>query len=481
MTINKSVLRNAAALSVPNFLNPAISFVLVMIISRYLGVSGLGIYSLVLSYVVIFVILASLGLATLIVREVARRPQEAHAFFVNSAAFGTISSLVALVAMNAVVAAMGYEKEVFHASLIMSFSLVKSTASGYIEAIFRSIEKSEYIAVTYVTENLIRVGICICLVVSGHGIVSLFWAILGTRVFGFFLIFAFYVRVLGMPGWEFRPDIWRVLAREAPTFASITIFATIHLSIDQIMLSKLKSIDAVGIYSAADRLLDVCKTFPLAFAAALLPFFAKEFVEGVPRLKVLTESATRYLFLGSFPVVLGTVILGDQIIALIYGTKFVASIPVLRLHIVSLIPFSLVYLLAHVLIATDNQRVDLKINIVAAALNVGLNFVLIPPFAEIGAVLATLITLIVFNQLQYWYIKRYLFSIRFFELFHKVLVATAGMGALTYVMRDLNLAANIIISAAAYLLLLLLLKALSPGEVQFLKKLLGSSGTKERS
>ena len=471
MSLSKSLVKNTLALSIPNMLNPVVSFVLVLVISRYMGVEGLGEYSLVLSYVAVFAVIASLGLGDLIVRETAREPQDVLVFLSNAAMFGAISSVAAIVGMNVFVAAMGYSAEVFTACLIMSFSLVASTVTTYLEAVFRSMEKAEYVAFTFLVENVIRVALCVVLVLHGYGIVTLFAVILATRVFGAALLFGLFVKVHGMPGWQVRPEIWRSLVRHAPTFASIAIFATIHLSIDTIMLSKLKSIESVGVYSAADRLLDITKMLPIAFAAALLPFFTKEFSGGVERLRGLASDSLRYVLLGALPLVVGTVIIADQIITFIYGEKFLASIPVLRLHIVSLIPFSMAYILAQVLIATDNQKVDLTINIIAAGINIVLNYLLIPHFAEMGAVAATLVTIIIFHQLQYRYIRRHLFSVAFMEPASKAVAAAALMGAVTYALRDLNLFLNIGISGLTYLLLVYLLKALSPDEIVFLKSL----------
>ncbi len=129
---------------------------------------------------------------------------------------------------------------------------------------------------------------------------------------------------------------------------------------------------------------------------------------------------------------------------LVYGQKFLSAAPVLALHIFSLIPFSMVYFLAIVLIVTDNQRVDLGINVLAALINIGLNFALIPYFAEIGAVLAVLITIIIFNQLQNWYIKQRLFPIPLLELTPKILLAAGIMGIVTFLLREWNLAAKYI-------------------------------------
>ena len=466
-----SIFKNTLALSIPNVLNPFISFILVLVISRYLGVKGLGEYALVLSYIGIFSTLAALGLEDLVVREVARRPDDAHLFFFNAGIFGSISSLIALAAMDALVAAMGYEKQVVYAAFVCSLSLVATTSISYMEAIFRSVEKAEYVALAYISENLLRVGVCVWLLLHGYGIVALFCGILGSRIFGFVVMSSLYIRVLGVPRGKLNLGVWRILTKEAPTFTSIAIFSTIHLSIAQILLSKLQSVDSVGIFSAADRLLAICKTVPVAFSSALLPFFTRHFDLGPKELMRLTSDSLRYLFIGVFPVVVGTFVLADSIITQIYGQKFFLAGIVLRFHILSLIPFTTVYVMAQVLIASDNQKVDLKINIVAAVINFVLNLLLIPHFAELGAVFATLITVVIFNQLQNIYIRRNIFRIKFTEIITKVLISSLIMGAFTYELREWNIFLNIAISAMVYASLIVLLHVVSREEIQFLERL----------
>ena len=133
-----------------------------------------------------------------------------------------------------------------------------------------------------------------------------------------------------------------------------------------------------------------------------------------------------------------------------------------------------------VLIATDNQRIDLTINMVSAGLNFLLNFLLIPVFAEMGAVLATLITIIIFNQLQYMYIRRNLFSIPFLRMIPRPALAALGMGLVTYLLRDWNVFANVITSAVAYICLLVALGGLSREELGSVLELIRRSkrGTK---
>lgn len=470
-----SIAKNAFALAITNIINPVVSFVLVLLISRYLGVKGLGEYSLIFSYIGIFGTLASLGLGSFLTREVARYPGEVHDYVLNAAAFGAAASAVAVLAMDGLMVLMGYEADVLSAAFIYSFSMVVSTGIYYLDAVLRAAEKSEFIALTYLPENCLRVALCVFLLIQGYGIVSLFIAILATRLLALVLMSFFYVRTAGRPAWRFRPDLWRTLAKEAPTFTSIVIFSSLYNSVDQIMLSKLASIDAVGFYSASNRLVEVWRTVPIAFAGALLPFLTTEFAKGREELAKLCTRSLRYVFIGSFPIAIGTTILADQIIVLIYGEKFASASALLAVQIFALIPYSMVLVLATVLIATDNQRIDLTINMVSAGLNFLLNFLLIPVFAEMGAVLATLITIVIFNQLQYMYIRRNLFSIPFLGMIPRPALAAVGMGFVTFLLRDWNVFANVITSALAYIGLLVALGGLSREELGFVLGLIRRS------
>jgi O-antigen/teichoic acid export membrane protein len=467
------ILRNTVALAFPYFVNPFISFVLIIMISRYLGVEGLGQYSLIQSYLSLFGTLASLGLTTLIVREVSRRPDEIHVFLFNATLFGLVSSLISITVMDTIVASMGYPQVVVSACIVASVSLIMSTTISYLEGVLRSSERSEYIALAYLVETVLKVAICVLLLLLGYGIIALFVVFVGTRFVALLFMFRSYVRTSGKPVLRLRRDIWLQLTREAVTFASIAIFSGIHLGIDQIILSKLKTLESVGIYSAADRLMQICKALPLAFAAAVLPFLTREHASGAERLPALAGSCLRYVLMAMLPIAVGTAILADEIVSLIYGTKFFSAGSVLRLHIFSILPMGTVFILAEVLIVTDNQKVDLLINIVAACVNVVLCFLFIPYLSEIGAALAVLVTMIIFCGIQIWYIRRRLFNIPILNQIWKPLVATAGMGIVTSLLMAQNLILNVVISAIVYFLLLNMLKALTPEETTFLKGIKG--------
>jgi O-antigen/teichoic acid export membrane protein len=299
------------------------------------------------------------------------------------------------------------------------------------------------------------------------------------RLLQFFFLYYFYVKLSGCPKWTFQPDVWQLLTREAPTFAGIAIFSTLHLNMSEVLLSKLVNIEAVGIFSAAGRIITICETIPLGFAMAVLPFLTRKSEAGLKNLYESSMTCLRYIFLGICPVIVGIFIIGDDIIQLIYGQKFVSSGPVLRYLAFSMLPYTMALILAQLLIATNNQRLDLLINISAVVLSFVFNIVLIPRMAELGAVLGVFLTLVILNQLQYLAIKKCLFPMPILSILKKPALASLLMGACTYCMQGWNIFLNVAISACLYFLLVYLFKALSHDDLVGLRKLLPVVGRQE--
>ena len=191
----KSLFKNTLALSIPSALNPFVSLILISVVSRKLGVEGMGQYSLLSSYLNIFTTIASLGLGGLIVREVARNPSGIHALTVNSLLFAVVSSVLAIIIMDLGVTLLRYDNELQLAFIVGSISLVPASCSRFLESTFRAIERSEFIAVGQFLENISKVILCIAAVLAGYGIVAISVMTVVTKFFALALLLLFYQTV----------------------------------------------------------------------------------------------------------------------------------------------------------------------------------------------------------------------------------------------------------------------------------------------
>jgi O-antigen/teichoic acid export membrane protein len=114
----------------------------------------------------------------------------------------------------------------------------------------------------------------------------------------------------------------------------------------------------------------------------------------------------------------------------------------------------------------------LKINIVASVMNFVLNLVFIPVLAELGAVLATLLTIIVFNSLQNLYIKKRLFHIPFMEIYPRPLIAAGVMGCVTYLLKDYNVFLNVGVSVVVYAVAAIFCKAIAVEDLRSIARMI---------
>ena len=255
--------------------------------------------------------------------------------------------------------------------------------------------------------------LCIAVVLTGYGIVAISAVTVLTKFLALGVLAFFYLKVIGNFAIKFKKSVWSLLLKQAPVFMGIAICSTIHLNIDTILLSKLSGVISVGIYSAASRINQMTVIVPMAFSMAMLPIFSRHFGYGLENLREKTELSLRLVLIACLPMVAGVILLADKIIFLIYGSKFEQSILILQLIAPFLIPYSIILILAQTLIAANYQSIDLKLNMVAALLATVLNYVLIKPYAEYGAVMANMVTIIIFMALQLWFVLKLLFPLDF--------------------------------------------------------------------
>ncbi|MCL5126259.1 MAG: flippase, partial [Deltaproteobacteria bacterium] len=408
----RSLLKNTIALSAPNWANPFVSLLLVYVLSRRLGVEGMGQYALLSSYLSVFTTIASLGLGGLIVREISRNPEEIHTVTVNSLLFGLLSSLIAIIIMDSITGLLHYDRELLLALIIGSVSLIPASCSRFMESAFLAVERTEFIALGQFFDNLTKVILCTIFVLLGHGIVAISTMTVLARALGLGLLLIFYLNTIGILRVKLDRNVWAMLLKGSPTFLGIAIFSSIYLNIDVILLSKLANVSSVGIYSAASKINQLCVIVPTALSFAVLPTFSRSFVHGLESLRKKTELSIHYILVICLPLTAGIIVLANRLIFFIYGQEFAGSAPILRLIAPSLVFYSLTLILSQALIAANCQRIDLAINIVAAILAVGLNCLLIPRFAEFGAALAGVFTVLIFAILQIIFVIRNMFTVR---------------------------------------------------------------------
>jgi O-antigen/teichoic acid export membrane protein len=192
---------------------------------------------------------------------------------------------------------------------------------------------------------------------------------------------------LGRPHFNLRRSAYEF--REGFYFSSSVSSQTIYNDIDKMMLARIGTLDATGIYGAAYRLIDVSFVPISSLLAAANPSFFRKGADGISAAqhyaKRLTARGIIYagfvtvgilLFAGVVPYVLG-----PEYERTVEALRWLALIPVFR---------TLHYFFSDALTGAGHQGIRCGIQASVALINVLINLWLIPRYSWRGAAWASL-------------------------------------------------------------------------------------------
>ena len=298
----------------------------------------------------------------------------------------------------AIVAAAGYPRSVVVATAVAGVVLVLATLSHALDVVFQATRRFAVPAVAQILGQIALVALVAVLAVADGGLVLFMLpAVL-------FELVALAYRVARLPaGLRPRPAVelgtWRSLLRDAAPLTVGLILATALFRIDVVMLSALSSFDAVGVYGVAVKFVDLVHFASTAVTTVALPLLVAAWPGDLRRFAdTLRRCVLLLALVGALALVEFGLFAGDAI-ALLYGERYVEGVDAMRLVVAGEVLAFFGALAITALIAASRSRLYPAAAAAGLALNVGLNFWLIPTRSYEGAAIATLATEILVTAL----------------------------------------------------------------------------------
>jgi len=160
--------------------------------------------------------------------------------------------------------------------------------------------------------------------------------------------------------------------------------------VDRIILVRLGSLAQVGEYAIANRLASLLTIGMTAFLFALTPFLFATYSEDPAQEKAARGRTLTYL---TFVLALGGLVLtlfAHEILSVI-APRFESAYKAVGPLMLGMLAYGLVTLLATGIALARSTGRGALLTVLAAGINIGLNFALIPPFGIVGAAFATTI------------------------------------------------------------------------------------------
>ena len=277
MSEARAIARNTTVLAAARIIERGGGLVLALLISRQVGVAGLGVYATAMAYFSLIAIAASAGSTNLLIREIAKAPERTSDYVVHASIIaGGLSVLVALLGWI-VVPYAGYSHELETSLLLIVLAVVPGTLNTIQEAAFVAHQRVELETITTFVSTIVLLGTSAYLLTHGRGVISVLVTFViveyAVTICYFVLINRFIVRLR----LRFRRSFALQLVRDIRAFAAMSLLAAVFARPEVIMLSLITSEVNVGLYVAALKIVDLWSFIPEVYMTNVFPVLSRSF------------------------------------------------------------------------------------------------------------------------------------------------------------------------------------------------------------
>ena len=392
------------------------SYVFFYLLAIRYGATGVGLFSLCFTLLSIFVMLSKLGMDSLIVKQI----PEYKAKGINGVERLIYRRLMGLVGFFSVCISLlvyyssGLISDFFQnpnlepSVQIVAFAIIPSVILSMNAESLRGLEQIKFFA--YLQNGTVMLLAVLGLVVGG----SLIDSASDTPIFVYFIavsvvaLFSLFIMSKALPKSTSEVKLNSVKASlklSLPMLVSGTVFMVMNWT-DVLMLGYYGDEGQVGVYNLCFKLASIITFAQFAINSYAAPkissyYHANKFDE----LKTLISKISWLNFIISVPFFLVLLIFGAQILPL-FGAEFESGIVVLLLLIVGQLVNALSGPVLYILNMTGKEFVARNIVLIAALINIVLNLILIPKYGIIGAAVAAMVAMLVWNLYALVYIYK---------------------------------------------------------------------------
>lgn len=410
MTNNKRVIRNIMLVFSSEGIGGILSFIIVLISARLLGVDDFGVLSYILAITSVCQLVADFGLTNLIVREVAKNKERAQYIMSNVLTLAWVMSLIIILVVGLIAYISLDNSTHMAAAIIMGVAVLATYHSVVFSSVCRAFEQMGYNAFSFVVHKVILLGLILLLTGPLSPFDSLLIGITTAYLLANLCQYFFFLMVVSRRfiRFGFGKDIrfcFQLLVDAIPIGASMVI-RRLTLHVDILILSALAVPSAVGIFSAAYKVVQIVDMIPFAICLPLFPALSRLANNDVTQLETFfARSLTGFLII-SIPITGYLFISADNIVNLFYGSEYRNSSAVLQILAFSIVGLFVNMLLSYLFIALNKQRFYLLSAATCLGINGLVDFALIPFLGEVGAAWGTLVGELSYFILCVFFLKK---------------------------------------------------------------------------
>jgi O-antigen/teichoic acid export membrane protein len=382
-----------------------ISLVVVGLLTRYLGPSGYGNYSLILAYLYIFTALADLGLNTVLVREISREGADEKYITGNIFTLRLICSVFFLTLGIIISLSLNYPLQIKIGIAIASLFAIFSSLSQVIIGVFQKYLRVYYVSVADIIARAIQLLLLLLLVRAGTGFITFIWLLVFSEAIHFLMIMLLSNRIIPIK-LEFDFNYWWKIIKNSLPIAVSLVFVLLYFKMDTVLLSLMKPASDVGIYSVAYKILEVIIFLPALYIGLIMPTLSRHAFGSREEFIKTYRQSFDILSIFAIPAMVFIYLRATDIIRIVGGSGYGQSVDVLKVLSVAIMLIFFGNLAGNALVALNLQKKGMWVYFIGAIFNVGANLLLIPRFSFMATAWTTVLTEFAITLLLFILIKK---------------------------------------------------------------------------
>lgn len=404
MKIKNKIVANASWVIVCKIIQSLLSMIVSMLTARYLGPANFGLISYASSIVSFVAPIMYLGLNSVLVQEIINTPEEEGKILGTSIFMSFMMAMICIVGTISFVAVVNAgEKETLIVCGLYSFMLLFQSID-LLQYWFQAKLKSKYTSIVMLIAYTLVSFYKIFLLATGKNV---YWFALSNTLdyFVIALLLLLIYKKIGVCRLQISVQLIKKLLSKSKYYIVSNLMVMVFAQTDKVMLKIMMGDSATGFYSVAVT----CATLSSFVFSAIIDSLRPSIFQSVKYSRILFRKNMIQLYciviyLSLLQSVFMTV-LAKPLILMLYGEQYLLAAEILRM-VVWYTTFSYLGTVRGVwMLATNNQKYLLIINITGAVLNIILNYFLIPSKGVMGAALASVLTQFFTNVVMGYIVK----------------------------------------------------------------------------
>lgn len=405
--VNKRIISNVFWALVGKLAGLVSALLVGVFVARYLGPTQYGVMNYAISFVTLFLVIATFGFENIEIREEAKANEQKDTILGTVFTLRLLLSLITIILISIV--AYINESDLYTFGIIMVYAItVMLTPFDVIRNYFTSLVQNE---------SIVKVGI-LRLVLSGiiKGVLllvhaSLIWFVI-SLVFDACVLaqgycYVYKKKIGSMRSWQFDKSWACYLLRQSFPLLLSGLAATIFLQIDQIMIGNMIDKTSVGYFSVASKFVELLLYVPTILIQTVCPILVKERKNNMESYREKSQVFMNVTVWSCVLCAIFTSLCSRYIVLWTFGLKYAASIAILQILSFKIIGVALNIVSGQLLIVDEKQKYFVVRSLSGCIVCVVLNFLVISRYGVDGVAVVAIITQFIAGFLIHIFIPTY--------------------------------------------------------------------------